>query len=87
MRKRALSEREKRINAFYKFLLENDAFLEYRENVRRSKYSTLRNVFNHEIRHWITWAFSWIKTKEGMVYWCLLALEWDYYRREKGIEE
>ena len=86
MRKRALSEREKRINAFYKFLLENDVFIEYRENVRRYKYSTLRNVFNNEISHWITWAFNWIETKEGMDYWCNLAVMWDNYRREKGIE-
>ena len=87
MRKRALSEREKRINAFYKFLLENDVFIEYRENIRNDKHCTLRSIFNNDIRHWITYAFSWIETKEGMDYWCNLAVMWDNYRREKGIEE
>lgn len=87
MRKRKLSKREKAINTFYKWLIDNNAFIEYRENVRANKYKTLKAIFNEEIKQWISFAFDWTRTAEGMDYWCNLAIEWDDYCKENKIEK
>lgn len=87
MRKRAVSKREAKINVFYKFLIDNDAFVEYRENVRACKWNTLVKMFNRDIRTWFSAAFTWVTSPEGSDYWCDLAIKWDNYRKEKGIED
>ena len=87
MRKRKLSKREQAINTFYKWLIDNNVFIEYRENVRVNKYKTLKTIFNEEIKQWISSAFSWMRTAEGMDYWCTLAIKWDDYCRENNIEK
>lgn len=87
MRKRKLSKREQAINTFYKWLIDNDAFVEYRKYVRNSKYNTLKTIFDEEIKKWISYAFVWTKTTEGIDYWCTLAIEWDDYCIENNIEK
>ena len=79
MRKRAVSKREARINTFYKFLIEQNAFVEYRENVRKAKWETLNTIFNRLINNWVNSAFSWLHTHEGMDYWCKIAIRWNEY--------
>lgn len=87
MRKRKLSKREQAINTFYKWLIDNDAFVEYRKYVRNAKYNTLKTIFDEEIKKWISYAFVWTKTTEGTDYWCTLAIEWDDYCIENNIEK
>lgn len=86
MRKRAISKREARINAFYKFLIENDAFVEYRKNVRDYKGTNLTIVFSNEINSWISLAFSWLSTKEGWDYWMDMSIRWDEYVTKNEIK-
>lgn len=83
MRKRALSKKEVQINNFYKFLLKHDAFIEYKENVRKCNWTTLRSIFNEDIGYWITDAFRWPDTAEDSEYWSKLASEWNIYCRNK----
>lgn len=85
MRKRAVSKREDRINKFYKFLIDNDAFVEYRENVRRGNVSNLNSIFKTKAPSWITTAFLWHENKEGARYWFDLSMKWKEYCKTEGI--
>jgi len=80
------NKRQVRINKFYKFLIAHDCFVEYRNNVRKSKWETLTTIFNHPIDKWINTAFSWTNSTEGIDYWCHIAIEWDDFRETEGIE-
>ena len=83
MRKRAVSKREAKINAFYKFLIAENAFVEYREAVRRCKICTLTTAFNHPIQQWISCTFLWGSTNFN--YWLDMCTKWDEYRRVNKI--
>lgn len=82
---RKLSEREIRINKFYKFLIDNDAFVEYRENVRRESVSNLNIIFRNKATSWIAAAFLWQKSKEGVIYWLNLSTKWREYCETEGL--
>jgi hypothetical protein len=81
------NKRQIRINKFDKFLLDNDCFVEYRDNVRNSSFNaSLTKLFNEPIDKWVSYAFYWSGTKEGSDYWSILAVEWDTYCETEGIE-
>lgn len=82
---RKLSEREIRINKFYKFLIDNDAFVEYRENVRRESVSNLNIIFRNKATSWIAAAFLYDESKEGAKYWIDLSMKWREYCETEGI--
>jgi hypothetical protein len=82
---RKLSEREIRINKFYKFLIDNDAFVEYRENVRRERVNNLNIIFRTKAPYWITTAFLYSESNEGAKYWIDLNMKWREYCETEGI--
>ena len=84
--KTKFNKRQVRINKFYKFLLDHDCFVEYRNNVRKSNFTDLTKLFNKTPVHWVIDAFSWRKTKEGDDYWCRINIKWDAFRGTEGIE-
>lgn len=82
---RKLSEREIRINKFYKFLIDNDAFVEYREAVREGNIHNLTYIFGNKMLYWISCAFIWSIDKRGSDYWTALNNKWKEYCYTEGI--
>lgn len=85
MRKRAVNKREARINKFYKFLIAENAFVEYRENVRRGNMSNLNIIFRNKATSWIAAAFLYDESKEGIIYWVDLSMKWREYCETEGL--
>lgn len=74
-----LSDKEKAIRAFYKFLYDNDVLENFNKymstkNIRLMKKSEL---FTKKCGDWLCFAIIWASTKEGHDFWCNLSIKWD----------
>lgn len=81
------NKRQIRINRFYKFLLDNDCFHEWRDNVRKSSFNdSITKLFNEKSSVWICYAFHWESTKEGQDYWISIGNKWNKVRTTEEIK-
>lgn len=85
--KRKLSLREQKINFFYKFLLDNDVFIEWREGVRKCRWTNMRLIFKEPEIWWIAKSFIWYEATDGIEWWDV-AVKWqDAYEKKYGKSE
>ena len=73
-----LTQREKDIRAFRKFLYDNDALEAWYKNRKSYKWKKKGNVFALLSKErFILGAFNWSNTEEGANYWIKLNMKWE----------
>lgn len=72
-----LTEREKNIRMFRKFLYDNDALEAWYKN-RKQYFKRRRSIFSGlNKERYIIGAFDWNNTEEGTKYWIELDMKWE----------